>query len=440
MSNRFIQQTVLVSSSSKVEGLVKSNFYDGELFTTVTTVDEYETVSIEAPNLVIIDFTNWELGFDVLDMIISDPWLNHQAVITITNSHDDHHHFNANSRVNLIGSVSVHDIEDELAKLLSVIRHNSQLLFKRTDVGQISRGVIGEFKIANSITEIECIVNLLCSYLYNSNRVDWSGKNRLRTALTEILVNGVEHGNCHIGFDEKQKWLSEHNFIEDLIEKRKQSNDVLGKWVTLSYDINLKDSYFRIEDEGDGFNWRQFMAPSKKDIDRYAGVSGRGIIMALSSLASLTFNDKGNEVTASIDHQVLVSNEAPAILMNFPQIETEPGEIVMNQNDKDCAIFFILSGNFEVQIDSIHITTLTPNDIFIGEMSFLLGGRRSATVRSATEGKLIKIEKIEFLKILKEHSNYSIFLARLLSERLDHLNQILKEYKKENSSEHIDTL
>jgi CRP-like cAMP-binding protein len=51
-------------------------------------------------------------------------------------------------------------------------------------------------------------------------------------------------------------------------------------------------------------------------------------------------------------------------------------------------------------------------------MSFLLNNRRSATVRAAQPGILVRISKQRFINALKERPQYGLFLARLLSRRL----------------------
>jgi len=61
---------------------------------------------------------------------------------------------------------------------------------------------------------------------------------------------------------------------------------------------------------------------------------------------------------------------------------------------------------------------LTPNDIFIGEMSFLLNDRRSATIISIGTGSLVKIPKMEFITLIRANPHYGIFLSRLLAQRL----------------------
>lgn len=68
------------------------------------------------------------------------------------------------------------------------------------------------------------------------------------------------------------------------------------------------------------------------------------------------------------------------------------------------------------------VGALGPEDIFVGEMSFLLNNRRSATVRAETEGKLVKISRRAFVTVIKEYPHYGIFLSKLLARKLVRAN------------------
>ena len=66
---------------------------------------------------------------------------------------------------------------------------------------------------------------------------------------------------------------------------------------------------------------------------------------------------------------------------------------------------------------------MTPADMLIGEMSFLLDESRSATVIAKSPATLIKISKEVFVERIKEKPYYGLFLARLLAQRLERLGQ-----------------
>lgn len=61
---------------------------------------------------------------------------------------------------------------------------------------------------------------------------------------------------------------------------------------------------------------------------------------------------------------------------------------------------------------------LSPNDMFIGEMAFLLNDRRSATVLAVGDCTLIRIPKGAFLSLIRRNPHYGIFLSKMLAQRL----------------------
>ena len=69
------------------------------------------------------------------------------------------------------------------------------------------------------------------------------------------------------------------------------------------------------------------------------------------------------------------------------------------------------------------LSVLTPADMFVGEMSFLINNRRSATVTSLGRSSLIKISKVDFVNLIRRNPHYGMFLARLLAQRLSKLNE-----------------
>ena len=69
------------------------------------------------------------------------------------------------------------------------------------------------------------------------------------------------------------------------------------------------------------------------------------------------------------------------------------------------------------------VSRLTADDVFMGEMSFLLNNQRSATIRATDEGRLIRISKKEFVEAIKQKPHYALFLSRLLAQRIARLNQ-----------------
>jgi len=416
MEQPYIHSTALISSDPKIIEQVQRAFGMNELVDVISTKDEADMLSIELPELIIIDFTDWDLAFTVLDRIIEDPWLHYQNIITVCSSYEVAHRIEGHRSISLIAAVSRYDLDTNLPLLLNLLRNNRKLLFHRGyETLQVDH-ISGCYTIGNSLLEIEAIINLTCSYLFNTNKINVSRRNRLKVALTELLVNALEHGNCGIGYEEKSAWIESGKKIIDLIQEKLSNSESASRMITYSYEIHRDYSDFFIEDQGDGFNWREYVQPDNETV--YTTVSGRGIAMARSSSARLEYNGKGNRVRCSIDHQELSSNSFPAVLAHLIPEEVDEGSVVLRQGDRSTYLYFICKGRYMVSVDDKPVSILTPDDIFMGEMSFLLNGRRSATITALSSGQVIRISKKEFISVIRKYPYYTLYLARLLARRV----------------------
>ena len=76
----------------------------------------------------------------------------------------------------------------------------------------------------------------------------------------------------------------------------------------------------------------------------------------------------------------------------------QAGQIIVNEGDEADAMFFVVSGELEVDLDS-HKVELSKGDFF-GEIALLEAGTRSATVRSTTRTQLLALDRQHFDDLL----------------------------------------
>ena len=126
-----------------------------------------------------------------------------------------------------------------------------------------------------------------------------------------------------------------------------------------------------------------------------------------------------------------MSNSVPGIMVPFATIQYKRHQIVCKQDEPSNDLYFIVSGRYGVYADGKLLSVLTPDDMFIGEMAFLLNDRRSATILSAGEGKLIRIPKVSFLNLIRKNPHYGIFLSKLLAQRVVRQNNRTVELSEE---------
>lgn len=118
----------------------------------------------------------------------------------------------------------------------------------------------------------------------------------------ELVVNAIEHGNLHIGYDEKSAMLKEGNYVQALID-RMNLPQYKDKFVTVDFERRENETVFTIKDEGKGFNWEKYLEFDKK---RLFDAHGRGIAMSKKLyFDSLKYHGNGNTVEVCLKNQNL---------------------------------------------------------------------------------------------------------------------------------------
>lgn len=179
--------------------------------------------------------------------------------------------------------------------LSSAVRESRQkrLLSAELKTHKTSFGLIEEcnFKL-RTLADAEQLARFLANC--------YPDPDRAVVGLAELFVNAVEHGNCGITYDEKTelvttgKWREEVNRRVDLPENEEKTASVIFKKEPNGLDVTITD-------QGVGFEWQNFLTI---DPARASDNHGRGIAQAnMMSFDSLTYSDKGNEVTAHIGQE-----------------------------------------------------------------------------------------------------------------------------------------
>lgn len=111
--------------------------------------------------------------------------------------------------------------------------------------------------------------------------------------LTELMVNGVEHGNLGITYDEKKALKLQGQWENEIL--RRQALPEHANKICIA-NINRSDNEFKvcIKDQGPGFDWKKFQTI---DMARLADPNGRGIAMTMSAgFTNINYIGTGNEV------------------------------------------------------------------------------------------------------------------------------------------------
>ena len=123
---------------------------------------------------------------------------------------------------------------------------------------------------------------------------------KVAMGLSELMINAVEHGNLHIGYDEKSD-LRKDDLWESEVAKRLEFPENKDKYATIEVINNLDSVTYTVIDQGNGFVWNNFL---EFDTDRIMDNHGRGIAMANKLyFSNLEYQGNGNIVTVKVKKQ-----------------------------------------------------------------------------------------------------------------------------------------
>ncbi|MEL3911975.1 cyclic nucleotide-binding domain-containing protein [Treponema pedis] len=381
----------------------------------------------EMPEIKIIDFGDENIdGNACLKIVQEDPWLLFGGVIAITNTNSEKMKLEQQKEPNFLFVCTRRDFEKNAVQIIKILHQQQHFLFNRGMQQQHDAQEHGQFVSDTDPFEIVFYANLIGTYLYNTDRISDEERSGLQSAMMELLLNAVEHGNCDISYEEKNAWLKAGKNMLALIAEKQKNPEIASKKIYITYSISLEKTKIKIRDEGRGFDWK-----SKLDADFQAGLHGMGIKLAQGFVKNMTYNTIGNEVSFEVINQKNIANLTPAILKSQQVLAFKHMQIVCRENEDSNNLFYISSGRYAVYVDNKLMSVLTPADIFIGEMAFLMNDRRSATVVSIGEGTLVKIPKMNFMNLIESYPHYGVFLSRLLAGRLARQSKVTAKLKEE---------
>ena len=147
----------------------------------------------------------------------------------------------------------------------------------------------GRFRV-QTIDEAYDLALLVAQACPNSEKVAFG--------LNELIVNGVEHGNLGIGYDEKTV-LQETNQWEDEIIRRQLLPEYADRFVEIEYERQADSIRLTVTDQGLGFDWSDYQ---EIKAERLLESHGRGIAMAKAlSFDQLSYQGTGNQVICVVN-------------------------------------------------------------------------------------------------------------------------------------------
>ena len=113
----------------------------------------------------------------------------------------------------------------------------------------------------------------------------------------------------------------------------------------------------------------------------------------------------------------LTNDQVQAIVDVGNLIELEPGRMLCHEGDESTAFFILISGTLKVRAGEISLGKVQAVDV-VGEMGFITGMPRSATLEVEASARLIVIAKAEFDTLLASDDHMAARIYRRLVDVL----------------------
>lgn len=124
-----------------------------------------------------------------------------------------------------------------------------------------------------------------------------------------------------------------------------------------------------------------------------------------------------------IEKTVLQKESLPAYLLNPDEMVFENGDVIIKEGNTDTNFFRLIQGCLEVVKGNDKIAEISQPDSYFGEMSALLGGRRTATIRSVGKSIVKVFPGDKLMETLEGYPEIAKQVIRELVFRLDDTNK-----------------
>lgn len=101
----------------------------------------------------------------------------------------------------------------------------------------------------------------------------------------------------------------------------------------------------------------------------------------------------------------------------------QKGDSLFLEGDESQDLYFLVSGHLEVLKGDKKIAEITEPGAMFGELSFLLGAKRTATVQAGNEVRVLRIPKNEVSTFLKDFPVVGQKITEIIARRLDESSQ-----------------
>jgi CRP-like cAMP-binding protein len=113
------------------------------------------------------------------------------------------------------------------------------------------------------------------------------------------------------------------------------------------------------------------------------------------------------------------------VLMNVPLRKVPAGVSLLEEGTPGKSVYVLEEGEVRITVGGREITYISERGAVFGEMAALLDRPRGATVTAVSDSRFFVID--DFLAFLRRDADLSLFLLRVLAQRIDEMNAQVAE-------------
>ena len=188
--------------------------------------------------------------------------------------------------------VTKRDLRQELMPALRIVAEAAESRLRRQHVHAFMTRTASQFVIENDRSAVSALVSYLQDTLRVADICVEGDLVQVGTALTEALVNAMDHGNLEL--DPKLRDQDGDTYYNES-ERRRKMSPYQERCVFGTSMVTRTEAVFTVRDEGPGFD--PSTLPDPTDPENLALPHGRGLMLIRTFMDNVSFNEAGNELT-----------------------------------------------------------------------------------------------------------------------------------------------
>ncbi|MEI7772568.1 MAG: DUF1003 domain-containing protein [Chloroflexales bacterium] len=120
----------------------------------------------------------------------------------------------------------------------------------------------------------------------------------------------------------------------------------------------------------------------------------------------------------------------------------EPGEVIVALGEPGDAFFVVIAGHVQFTVEDADGNEIVVDEVgpsgFFGELAMITGSPRAARGKAIDHVVTLALDRDEFFTFLQQHTHAAIDVLTVLSQRLQHTDQLLRRSVSRNVNEIAD--